>query len=98
MTDVTLTQLATVAGLAAFLKWLVIPFIKMVAPRIQGRETVIAVFGSAVVLRLLAVWALPSEPNTAAQFLEAGLQALVAAATAIGLQETMTAALRSEQA
>ena len=97
METISLEQLATTAGLALFLKLLWIPLLKTLAPKITGRGTVIAAFVSGLVLRVIVALVLPAESKSTLHLCEAGLQGLLAAAAAIGFQETATAALRTKE-
>ena len=94
-------SLGTIAGLAGFLKLIVIPFIKWAADRlkkpISGTATVVAAFTSSLLIAEAVGW-ITSGAMTMPVVVQMLSVSIMATLSALGMQSTTTAVIRSEKA
>ncbi len=91
----SLTELATVAGIAGFIKLLAIPAAKQIFPQMEGRTTVIFAYAAGVVVGVLS--AAGAGQVTVAGLATGALTGIIGAASAIGVQAATTAVMRPKE-
>lgn len=96
MTEFDLPSLTTIAGVGMWVKYVMVPVLKRIWPKISGPVTVSVAILSGVATSL-AYRLATSWPLSAAGYFEAVAYGIIGGAVAMGIQDSTTAAVRPEK-